>query len=199
MTRLTLPQLGHRQRLGLGGAMLLTLGAAAGAGAVSLTRPHVDMAPTIATPTAKLAQASGIVTVRGRVAAIYGDRFLVQDASGRALVDAGRGASTDLRTGSSVLVQGRFDNGQLHAHYLVDASGVVQQVGPPPPPHGDRHGPPPPHGGPGAPPPPPPGADGPRPPQGPDAPPPPGATAPAPNPDGAPVTPAPAAAPARRQ
>jgi hypothetical protein len=42
-----------------------------------------------------------------------------------------------------VLVQGRFDNGQLRARFLVDGSGKVTELGGPPP-----HGPdaPPPHG-----------------------------------------------------
>jgi hypothetical protein len=73
-----------------------------------------------------------------------------------------------MRTGSPILIQGRFDNGQLHARYLVDGSGSVQEVGqssrhgpavPPPPPPvgpGGAGAPPPPPGGPDAPPPPPP-------------------------------------------
>lgn len=134
-------------RLMAGAAVLLAVGAAGGAGAVSLTRPAVQMAPTVATAIAKLRDSSGIVTVRGRVAEVYGDRFVVQDGTGRALVDARGDAGATLARGNAVLVQGRFDDGQLRARYLVDAAGGVREVAPRPP-HGH-----------GAPPPPPPRSD----------------------------------------
>ena len=206
-----IPHLSSRQRLALGGAALLALGAAGGAGAMSMTRPTVEMAPTVPTAVAKLPATAGLVTVRGRVAAVYGDRFVVQDASGRALVDAGRAGAASLRTGAPVLVQGRFDDGQLRARFLVDAKGAVQEVAPPPPPgagapppppHGHR-GPPPPPPGAGAPPPPPPGAGAPPPPSGAGTPPAPpaGAVAPPPPPAGdappPPPAPVPATAPVR--
>ncbi|WP_394653850.1 hypothetical protein [uncultured Sphingomonas sp.] len=202
-----IPHFGTRQRLALGGAALLAIGATGGAAAMSMTRPTVEMAPTVPTAVAKLPATSGLVTVRGRVAGVYGDRVMVQDQTGRALVDVGRDAAAGLRTGAPLLVQGRFDDGQLRAHYLVDSAGAVQQVGPPPPPPGARprppHGsgagappPPPPPPGAGAPPPPPPGGPGapPPPPPGAGAPPPPGAGAPSPPPPvGADAPPAPAA------
>lgn len=198
--------LGGPGKLGLGVAIGLAIGAAGGASAVSLTRPGVEMAPTVATPVAKLASGNGVVTVKGRVAEVYGDRFVVQDATGRTMVDAGRDAS--VTKGAPVQVQGRYDDGQLRASYLVDANGKVTPVGPPPPrpghgpkdrgPDGAR-GP----GGPGAPcapgavPPPPPPADGSAPPPPPAngqvPPPPPAGTAPA---GAAPLATAPTAAPA---
>ncbi len=153
------------QRIGLGAGALLILGAAGGAGAMALTRPTVEMAPTVPTAIAHLGSVRGIVSVRGRVAEVYGDRFIVQDTSGRTLVDGGPHAGDFVHTAETVLVQGRFDNGQLHARYLVDGSGTVQEVGSPPPP--EHRGPPPPFGGPGAPPPPGgPGAPPPPPPGG---------------------------------
>lgn len=198
------PHLDTRQRLALGGAALLALGATGGAAAMSMTRPTVEMAPTVPTAVARLGDTSGLVTVRGRVAGVYGDRVMVQDQTGRALVDVGRDAAAGLRTGAPLLVQGRFDGGQLRAHYLVDGAGAVQQVGPPPPPpgaHPPHHkgaGAPPPPPGAGAPPPPPPpaGAGAPPPPPGAGAPPPPtGAGAPPPPPGaGAPPPPPPAGA-----
>ena len=139
------------QKMGLGGAALFALGVAGGAGAITLTRPPVEMAPTVATAIIRLPTTKGVVTVKGRVAEVYGDRFIVQDATGRTLVDAGRRDGLTLGVGSPILVQGRFDDGQLHARYLVDASGTIQEVGPPPPHRG--FGPPPP----GMLPPPPPG------------------------------------------
>lgn len=205
--------LGSPAKLGLGVAIGLAIGAAGGASAVSLTRPAVEMAPTVATPVAKLANSSGVVTVKGRVAEVYGDRFVVQDGSGRAMVDGGRDAS--VTKGAAVQVQGRYDDGQLRASYLVDAAGKVTPVGPPPPragkgPHGrgpGPHGPGGPEargpggpGGPGCAPgamPPPPPADGTAPPppvNGAVPPPPPAGAAPAGAP---PVAAAPAPAPAR--
>lgn len=198
--------LGSPAKLGLGVAIGLAIGAAGGASAVSLTRPAVEMAPTVATPVAKLANSSGVVTVKGRVAEVYGDRFVVQDGSGRAMVDGGRDAS--VTKGAAVQVQGRYDDGQLRASYLVDAAGKVTPVGPPP---RRGHGPegrgPGPHGpggpearGPGCAPgamPPPPPADGTAPPlpvNGAVPPPPPAGAAPAGAP---PVAAAPTPAPAR--
>lgn len=134
--------LSARQRLGLGGAALLALGAVGGAGAVSLTRPSVEMAPTVATPVARLSGTQGLVTVRGRVAEVYGDRFVVQDGTGRALVAIGRDEGAGISRGSPILVQGRFDDGQLRARFLVDASGQAREVGPGGR-HGGRHAPPP--------------------------------------------------------
>lgn len=192
-----IPHLSQRGRLGLGAAVLLALGGAGGAGAVSLTRPTIEMAPTIPTAIGKLPTSSGIVTVKGRVAEVYGDRFIVQDGSGRAMVAGGRGARGAVTAGSAVMVQGRYDDGQLHASYLVDPQGRITDVAPPPPPPGRGHGgpghdgPPPPPPGAGAPPPPPPGAGAPPPPPGAGAPPPPPAGAGAPPPPGAGAPPPP--------
>ncbi|WP_244646567.1 hypothetical protein [Sphingomonas sp. CFBP 8760] len=127
-----------RTRMGLTAAALVAAGAAGGAGAVSMTRPAVTMAPTVATPIARLAASSGVVTVKGRVAEIYGDRMIVQDATGRTMVAGNREVAATLTRGSAVMVQGRYDDGQLRAAYLVDPAGQVTEVGP-------RHGP----GGPG--------------------------------------------------
>ncbi|WP_082467111.1 MULTISPECIES: hypothetical protein [unclassified Sphingomonas] len=148
MTKFRFPGVG---KVALGMGLGLAIGAAGGAGAVSLTRPGVEMAPTVATPVNRLSASDGVVTVKGRVAEVYGDRFVVQDATGRAMVDAGR--DTAPAKGQAVQVQGRYDNGQLRASYLVDPAGKVTAVGPDP-----RHGP---HG---------PGRDGPRGPKGPGGP-----------------------------
>ncbi len=175
------------RRVALAGAALLAIGAAGGAGAMALTRPAVEMAPTVPTAVAKLPQSSGVVTVRGRVAAVYGDRFVVEDSTGRALVDAGRGSAPN--AGAPVLVQGRYDEGQLRARFLVDSAGA-REVAPPPPPRGPG-APPPPAPGAGAPPPPPGAGAPPPPPPGAGTPPPPGAGAPPP-PPAAGTAPAPA-------
>lgn len=113
-----------------GAALLVVLGAAGGAGAVQATRPTIEMAPTVQTPIAKLGEASGVVTVKGRVAEVFGDRFVVQDASGRAMIAAGHEARGAVSVGQPLMVQGRFDDGQLRASYLVDQNGAIAAVGP---------------------------------------------------------------------
>lgn len=118
------------------GAGLLAIGVVGGAGATSLTRPAVQMAPTVTTPIARLGATTGIVTIRGRVAEIYGDAVLVTDASGKTMVDVGREHTSSLAVGKAILVQGRFDNGQLRGSFLVTPEGTVELIGRGP--HGDR-------------------------------------------------------------
>jgi uncharacterized protein YdeI (BOF family) len=117
--------------LWLSGAALLAAGAAGGVGAVGLTRPGIEVAPIRPVAIASLAQRDGgLVTVRGKVAEVYGDRFTIADGSGKTMVDAGHDDDTAVTAGQDLLVQGRYDNGQLHASFLVDANGRVRAVGP---------------------------------------------------------------------
>ena len=124
-------------RMKLAAAALLAVGVAGGAGAVSLTRPGIEMAPTTPTAIARLSGTSGVVTVKGRVVEIFGDRFVLQDATGRTMIDAGRNGD-GVTAGATMTVQGRYDNGQLRASYLVDPNGRIVAAGPAggPPPHG---------------------------------------------------------------
>lgn len=114
------------------GTMLVALGAAGGAGAATFVRPSIEMAPTVVTPIAKLGSMSGIITIKGRVAEIYGDRALITDSSGKTMVDVGRGRASSLAIGSTILVQGRFDDGQLRGSFLMDPDGDVEAIGPGP-------------------------------------------------------------------
>lgn len=84
------------------------------------------------------------VVVKGQVAEIFGNKFIVQDASGRALVETGReGEDGNLvAKDETVTVQGRFEHGFLHASFIVHADGKTVLLGPPP------HGPGPHHLGP---------------------------------------------------
>lgn len=139
-------RLDRRGRLAIIAAGLLALGGAAGAVVMAETQPTVTMAP--ATPVAIRTLSTGIATVRGRVAEIYGNKFILQDGGGRALVDTGReGDERQLvTTGQMVTVQGRFDRGFMHAAFLVGPDGQVLALGPlAGPPHGPRdhadHGP----------------------------------------------------------
>jgi uncharacterized protein YdeI (BOF family) len=143
---------GRRRNLALAAVALLALGGAAGAVAVAHTRPSVTMAP--ATPVAiRSLSPGGIVTIRGRVAEIYGNKFIMADGSGRALVDTGReGDNRQLVTANEpITVQGRFDRGFVHAAFLVGPDNTIVALGPlGRPPHGPRDrdcgpdGPPPP-------------------------------------------------------
>lgn len=115
----------------IGGAALLAAGAVGGAGAVGLTRPGIEVAPIRPVAIASLAQrGDGLVTVHGKVAEVYGDRFTITDGSGKTMVDAGRDGDNAVTAGQDLLVQGRYDNGQLRASFLVDGNGVVRMVGP---------------------------------------------------------------------
>lgn len=162
-----------RAALAAGVAGLVALGATAGASAVQATRPSIEMAPTLPTPIAKLPASNGVITVKGRVTEVYGDRFVVQDQSGKAMIAAGGEVRGAVTVGQLVTVQGRYDDGQLRASYLVDQNGSIAAVGPigPTPGAPAAPGEPGPHGGPRSdgPPPPPPCAPAPGGPGGPGA------------------------------
>ncbi|TCM52125.1 hypothetical protein C8J36_1096 [Rhizobium sp. PP-F2F-G48] len=127
---------------GVAAVALLALGVAGGAGAMKLAKPSVEMAPMA--PVAISAMPDGdLVTIKGKVAEIFGNKFVLQDASGRALVETGpAGEDGKLVTANEeISVQGRFDDGFLHASFLVHPDGKIEALGPvgKPPHHG--HGP----------------------------------------------------------
>jgi hypothetical protein len=161
--------LSPRLGLALGGAALLAVGGVAGTVAGHAMHPPIEMAPLHPVAIRALTADSDVVTTKGRVAEVFGNTFVLDDGAGRALVETGpRGDGTSLAAvGAPLIVQGRFDRGILHAHFLVDAAGKVTALGGPdhgphgPREHGrhdgpddDRRGPPPPPPG-DAPPPPP--------------------------------------------
>ena len=81
---------------------------------------------------------SAAIATKGEVAEIYGNKFIVQDGSGKALVETGRSGEggTLVKAGEAVTVQGRFENGFLHAMVITRADGTRVVVGPaggPPP------------------------------------------------------------------
>ncbi|NEI82295.1 hypothetical protein GR240_37560, partial [Rhizobium leguminosarum] len=82
----------RRRRLAIpaiAAAVALVVGAAGGASAVKMMRPTPEMAPL--TPVAISAMpTSSLVTIKGKVAEIYGNKFVLQDESGKALVETGR-------------------------------------------------------------------------------------------------------------
>lgn len=159
---------------------LLGVGGAVGATAARMAGPAIEVAPLTPVTIASLKSGEGLVTVRGKVAEMYGSSFVLADGSGRTLVDGGPEASGLVSAGAPVTVQGWNRNGVVRASFLVSADGKVTALGPMGhgPGRGPRHGGPDRPDGPGRGHPDGPGRDGP------DGPPPPAA---------APVAPAPAA------
>lgn len=127
--------------LGAGALGLLVLGFAGGAAAWSATQ-HRDATfdtALVTTPIAQLSDAS-VVGIAGQVAEIYGNKFVVSDGAGKALVETGRAGEGGnlVSAGETVTVQGRFRDGFLHASAIRHADQRIDQLDPPPPP---RHGP----------------------------------------------------------
>ncbi len=112
---------------------------ALGAVGLSLAQPGQTVTPTPVAPTAVSALApSGAIAAKGEVAEIFGNKFVIQDGTGRALVETGRaGEDGSLVTkGETVTVQGRFEKGFLHAGLITRADGrqiVLGRPGGPPP------------------------------------------------------------------
>ena len=134
-------------------AVALIAGAALGAGGTRLAQNWQPRSVVLLQPAPidRMAERSP-VAIRGDVAEVFGNKFVVQDGSGRALVDTGpRGEDRTLVTkGETVTVQGRFDRGVVHAEVLAHADGRNEAFGPPD--HGPRgpNGPKGPKDGPGA-------------------------------------------------
>ncbi|WAJ27823.1 hypothetical protein [Antarcticirhabdus aurantiaca] len=121
----------------LTGAALLAIGAGAGAAGWSALQPEpATFDPALgATPVAQLNEGER-VELQGRVAEIFGNKFVLEDATGRALVETGRrGEGGQLvAAGETVTVQGRFEKGSLRAGSLQRADGAVEELRPAPPP-----------------------------------------------------------------
>lgn len=133
----------HRKPLGrftLAAAAVAILAAGGGVGATAVARmkPSIEMAPTAPVAISAMADES-IVTVKGSVAEIFGNKFVLADTSGRALIETGRAGEngTLVKAGEEVTIQGRFDDGFVKAAFLVRGDGKVEQIGG----FGPKHGP----------------------------------------------------------
>lgn len=153
------PRRGRSLLAGIALAVLI-VGAAAGAGGLRMAQSWQPQRVMLLQPTAigKLA-AGDTVAVKGSVAEIFGNKFILDDGTGRALVDLGpRGENADaVVKGETVTVQGMFDRGIMHARIVSHADGRNEAFDAPPPPAPGAPPPPPPGGpaaGVGAPPPP---------------------------------------------
>lgn len=131
---------------GLFAAGLIAVGLIAGAGATIMAAPRDSAMLMQPTSIAKLSPYSS-VAVKGKVAEIFGNKFVIDDGSGRALVETGRRGEGGklVAAGEMLTVQGRFDDGFIHGDVLVHADGKAESLKPPRPgPRGllDRlHGP----------------------------------------------------------
>jgi hypothetical protein len=123
----------RRWKCGLAAIGLLAIGGVAGGAIAHEFRPPIEMAPTHLVAIRNLAASAGIVTIKGRVAESFGSRMVIDDGTGRALIEGGpRGEGNGLAPiGATVSVQGRFDRDSFHPSFLTDPSGTVTPIGPP--------------------------------------------------------------------
>jgi hypothetical protein len=138
------PTFTTRTRTAVAAVVLLAAGGTAGIVAGHALEPSIEMAPMRPVPIRSLvASDTGIVTVRARVAEVFGNKFIADDGTGRALVDLGRAGddATLVTAGQTVGVQGRYDRGMLRASFLIDGANKVTSLRPMGPPPGREHGP----------------------------------------------------------
>ncbi len=131
------PRPGPRRRgIQVAAALLVALGVG-GALVHVADGPRRTVVMTL-TPVPVAALKDGAAALKGQVADVFGDKFVVSDETGRALVETGPAArgSTLVTSGETVTVQGRFDHGSLHAAVLSHADGRQDALdaGPPGPP-----------------------------------------------------------------
>ncbi|MGH6616494.1 hypothetical protein [Sphingomonas sp.] len=127
----------------LAAVALLGVGVAAGATAIKASGPSIEMAPIQPVAIGGLTDNGSVVTLRGKVSEVYGPMFVLQDGSGRALIDSRRrpgpfgiGMTSLVTTGATVTIQGHFHDGIVRASFLIGADGKVTALGGPP--HGPR-------------------------------------------------------------
>jgi hypothetical protein len=132
------PSQSHRARrpyvTGLFAAGLAVLGLVVGTGATLFAAPRDSVILMQPTSIAALAPYS-VVAVKGKVAEIFGNKFVIDDGSGRALVETGRRGEggTLVTAGEALTVQGHFDHGFIHGDLIVHADGHAESLRPPRP------------------------------------------------------------------
>jgi hypothetical protein len=132
---------GHRSRRAALSVGLLAIGAIAGAGALRVAGGIPRQASFVLQPSpiASMSEWSP-AAIKGQVAEVFGNKFIIADASGRALVETGREGEGGrlVKPSETVTVQGRFERGFVRASVIQHEDGRADLVGPPkgPPPHG---------------------------------------------------------------
>jgi uncharacterized protein YdeI (BOF family) len=122
-------------------AIVLIAGAALGAGGTRIAQQWQPQRVMLLQPAAIDKMVEGApVAIKGEVTDVFGGKFVLQDATGRALVDAGpRGEDrVTAAKGETVAVQGRFDRGVVHPDVISHADGRNEAFGPPGPPKGPK-------------------------------------------------------------
>jgi uncharacterized protein YdeI (BOF family) len=129
----------HFAAFGVAAFTALVIGAAGGAFAMKYTRPSIELAPLTPVAISSLKEDRSTITVKGKVAEIFGNKFIVQDESGRALIETGPAGDGGklVAANETVSVQGRFDDGFMHASFIVHEDGKTEVLRPAGPP---RHG-----------------------------------------------------------
>ena len=125
------PGVGRRRA---GAALLGAFAIGAGVAAVTMGSRRATVLSMAPAPITAMRDWSP-VAVRGDVAEVFGNKFIVADDSGRALVDTGRAGEggTLVARSEAVTVQGRFERGFIHATVITHADGRSDVVGPPGP------------------------------------------------------------------
>ena len=110
---------------------VLAIGAVGGAGASRFAHRYWPEAVMLLQP-APIAQLKDAtpVAIKGQVAEVFGNKFIVQDDSGRTLVDTGpRGErGKPVAKGEAVTVQGHFENGFIRAQLMTRADGITEAL-----------------------------------------------------------------------
>jgi hypothetical protein len=122
-------------------AGLLIIGAIVGAGALRVAGGIPRQASFVLQPSPIASMSEWTpASIKGQVAEVFGNKFIIADASGRALVETGREGEGGrlVRPNETVTVQGQFERGFLHASVIQHEDGHADLVGPSkgPPPHG---------------------------------------------------------------
>lgn len=129
-----------RRRSALAAALIGACALGAGATALAQRGRAVTLVALTPAPIATMKDWSP-VAVKGQVAEVFGNKFIIQDDGGRALVETGRQGEGGglVAPAETVTVQGRFEHGFIHAVAIQHADGHSDLVGPPgPPPHPPR-------------------------------------------------------------
>ena len=140
------PAVANRRKLGMGrrgrtaalSVSLLLIGAIAGAGALRLTGGVQPQTAVVLQPSPIASMSEWTpAAIKGQVAEVFGNKFIIADASGRALVETGREGEGGrlVRPNETVTVQGRLERGFLHASVIQREDGHADLVGPPKGPH----------------------------------------------------------------
>jgi hypothetical protein len=131
-----------RTRFGFAAAIVGAFIVGGGATAVALQGLRPALVMLTPSPIASMHEWSPIA-VKGQVTEIFGNKFVVQDPSGQALVETGRAGEGGglVAKGETVTVQGRFEHGFIDAAALSHADGRNDFVGPPGPPPPQQGGP----------------------------------------------------------